>query len=70
MLMVVAVAVVLLFTSLYFTARMVMLNGYTKLENGKSLIQVASAVSLMTEQSQQLDGIVGEYAHWDDTYQY
>ncbi len=70
MLMVVAVAIVLLFTLLYFTARMVILNGYTKLENDKTLIQVASAVSLMAEQSQQLDGIVGEYAHWDDTYQY
>lgn len=70
MLIVVATAMVLLFTLLYLTARTVLLDGYSKLENDKALIQVGSAVSLLEEQSQQLEGIVTEYAHWDDTYQY
>jgi diguanylate cyclase (GGDEF)-like protein/PAS domain S-box-containing protein len=70
MLVVVAVGMVLLFTILFLTARMVLLDGYSKLESKKTLIQVSSAVTLLNEQVQQLDGIVSEYAHWDDTYQY
>lgn len=70
MLVVVAAGMVLLFTILFLTARMVLLDGYTKLESNKTLIQVSSAVTLLNEQAQQLDGIVSEYAHWDDTYQY
>lgn len=70
MLVVVAAGMVLLFTILFLTARMVLLDGYTKLESNKTLIQVSSAVTLLNEQVQQLDGIVSEYAHWDDTYQY
>jgi diguanylate cyclase (GGDEF)-like protein/PAS domain S-box-containing protein len=70
MLVVVALAMVLLFTILFLTARMVLLDGYAKLESNKTLIQVSSAITLLKEQVEQLDGIVGEYAHWDDTYQY
>ena len=70
MLVVVAVAMVLLFTILFFAARMVLLDGYAKLEANKTHIQVESAVTLLNEQIQQLDGVVSEYAHWDDTYQY
>lgn len=70
MLVVVAVAMVLLFTILFLTARMVLLDGYAKLEANKTRIQVSSAVTLLNEQVQQLDGVVSEYAHWDDTYQY
>ncbi len=70
MLVVVAAGMVLLFTILFLTARMVLLDGYSKLESNKTLIQVSSAVKLLNEQVQQLDGIVSEYAHWDDTYQY
>jgi diguanylate cyclase (GGDEF)-like protein/PAS domain S-box-containing protein len=70
LLLVVAVGMVSLFTMLFFTARMVLQEGYTKLETNKTLIQVGSAVTLLNEQTQQLDGIVAEYAHWDDTYQY
>lgn len=70
MLLVVAAGMVLLFTILFLTARMVLLDGYSKLESNKTLIQVSSAVTLLNEQAQQLDGIVSEYAHWDDTYQY
>ena len=70
MLLVVATGMVLLITLLFFAARTMLLDGYSKLENDKTLIQVSSAVSLLEEQSKQLDGIVAEYAHWDDTYQY
>lgn len=70
MLVVVATGMVLLFTILFMVARTVLLDGYAKLESNKTLIQVNSAVTLLNEQSQQLEGIVSEYAHWDDTYQY
>jgi diguanylate cyclase (GGDEF)-like protein/PAS domain S-box-containing protein len=70
MLVVVAAGMVLLFTILFTVARTVLLDGYAKLESNKTLIQVNSAVTLLNEQSHQLEGIVSEYAHWDDTYQY
>ncbi|MDO9204527.1 EAL domain-containing protein [Methylotenera sp.] len=70
MLVVVAAGMILLFTILFLAARMVLLDGYSKLESNKTVIQVNSAVTLLKEQTKQLDGIVSEYAHWDDTYQY
>ncbi|MDP1658088.1 MAG: EAL domain-containing protein [Methylotenera sp.] len=70
MLVVVAAGMILLFTILFLAARMVLLDGYSKLESNKTVIQVSSAVTLLNEQTQQLDGIVSAYAHWDDTYQY
>ena len=70
MLIVVAGGMALLFTLLFLTARTVLIDGYAKLEKDKTLIQVNSAISLLKDQAQQLDGIVAEYAHWDDTYQY
>jgi diguanylate cyclase (GGDEF)-like protein/PAS domain S-box-containing protein len=70
LLLVVAVGMILLFSLLFFTARMVLQEGYAKLEKDKTTIQVGSAITLLKEQTQQLDGIVAEYAHWDDTYQY
>ncbi len=70
MLMVVALGLALLFTYLFFVARYVLLDGYDRLEKDKSLIQVSSAVHLLQEQSQQLEGIVSDWAHWDDTYAY
>ena len=65
-----AVGMLLLFTLLFLAARTVKLEGFTTLENDKTLLQVKSAVSLLDEQSAQIDGIVGDYAHWDDTYKY
>ena len=70
MLVVVAAGMVLLFSILFLAARSVLLNGYSKLESNKTLIQVGSVVTLLNEQVEQLDGIVSEYAHWDDTYKY
>jgi diguanylate cyclase (GGDEF)-like protein/PAS domain S-box-containing protein len=70
MLVVVAGGIALLFTLLYLTAQTVLLDGYAKLEKDKTIIQVTSAMGLLEEQSQQLNGILGEYAHWDGTYQY
>ena len=67
---VVASGLLLLFTILFFAARTVLTDGYSKLETNKTLIQVGSAVTLLNEQVKQLDGIIAEYAHWDDTYQY
>ena len=69
MLLVVATAM-LLFVSLYFSARTVLLDGSTQLERDKTIIQASSVVGLLKEQAQQLDGIIAEYAHRDDTYQY
>jgi diguanylate cyclase (GGDEF)-like protein/PAS domain S-box-containing protein len=65
-----AVGMLLLFTLLFFVARTVKLEGYATLENEKTLLQVKSAVSLLYEQSAAIDGVVGDYAHWDDTYNY
>ncbi|MDP2071436.1 CHASE4 domain-containing protein [Methylotenera sp.] len=70
MLVVVAAGMILLFTILFLAARMVLLDGYSKLESNKTVIQVNSAITLLKEQTQQLDGIVSEYGRWDDTYQY
>lgn len=70
MLIVVAGGIAILFTLLFLTGRTVLLGGYAKLEKEKTIIQVNSAMSLLKEQAEQLDGILGEYAHWDDTYQY
>jgi diguanylate cyclase (GGDEF)-like protein/PAS domain S-box-containing protein len=70
MLIVVAVGILLLFTLIFLSARTVLFEGYEKLEKDKTLIQVSSAMSLLKEQAEQLHGVVGEYAHWDDTYQY
>ncbi|HPX87719.1 MAG TPA: EAL domain-containing protein [Methylophilaceae bacterium] len=70
MLVVVAVGMILLFTLVFFAARKVLYDGYAKLESNKTLIQVSSASTLLNEQIEQLDGIIAEYAHWDDTYQF
>lgn len=70
LLLVVAAGMILLFTLLFFAAKMVLLDGYAKLETNKTSIQIGSAIKLLKEQEIQLGGIVGEYAHWDDTYQY
>jgi diguanylate cyclase (GGDEF)-like protein/PAS domain S-box-containing protein len=65
-----AVGMFSLFALLFFVARTVMLQGYSKLESDKTLVQVNSAVSMLNEQSRQIKSIVGDYAHWDDTYEY
>ncbi len=70
MLMVVALGMVLLFVYLFFVAQSVLIDGYSRLEKDRTIIQTGSAVHLLQEQSQQLDGIVSDWARWDDTYQY
>lgn len=70
MLMVVALGMLLLFVYLFFVARSILIDGYTKLEKERTQIQVGSAAHVIQEQMQQLDGIVSDWAHWNDTYQY
>jgi sensor domain CHASE-containing protein len=70
MLIVVAAGILLLFTLLFLVVRIMLLDGYLKLEKDKTTIQVKSAVSILKDQSKQLDGVAIEYAHWDDTYHY
>ena len=70
MLIVVAAGILLLFTLLFVVVRTMLLDGYFKLEQDKTTIQVKSAMSILKEQSQQLDGIAVEYAHLDSTYNF
>ena len=70
MLLVMAAGMLLLFALVFFVARLVLLDGYSKLEKDKTNIQVASAISLIDEQSIQLSASVRDNAHWDDLYQY
>ncbi len=67
---VVAAGLLLLFAVQFIAARLVLLEGYSRLERDKTLTKVGSAVSLLEEQSRQLDSITADWAHWDDTYQY
>ena len=70
MLLAMAVGMLLLFALVFFVARTVLLDGYSKLEKDKTTIQVNSAISLLKEQSDQLSTSVRDYAHWDDMYQF
>ena len=65
-----AAGMLLLFGLIFFVARNVLLDGYSKLENDKTRIQIKSAISLINEQSDQLSSIVRDNAHWDDMYRY
>ena len=67
---VVAAGLLLLFSVQFVAARLVLLEGYSRLEQDKMLTKVGSAMSLLEEQSRQLDSIAIDWAHWDDTYQY
>ena len=70
MLLAMAAGMLLLFALIFFVARTVLLDGYSKLEKDKNNIQVNSAISLLNEQSNQLNLSVRDNAHWDDIYQY
>ncbi|MGR2737465.1 EAL domain-containing protein [Billgrantia sp. Q4P2] len=69
-LIVVAVGLLLLFAVQFVVGRLVLLEGYSQLEQDKMLTKVGSAVSLLEEQSRQLGSITVDWAHWDDSYQY
>jgi diguanylate cyclase (GGDEF)-like protein/PAS domain S-box-containing protein len=66
----VAMGMLALFAMQFTAAQTLLLKGYSQLEQDKTLIQIGSAVSLLQEQSQQLEGIVSDWAQWDDTYQH
>jgi diguanylate cyclase (GGDEF)-like protein/PAS domain S-box-containing protein len=70
MLLIAALSMLLIFTLLYFAARTVLLDGYSKLENNITLIQLNSAKNLLDEQAEQLSTTVRDNAHWDDLYKY
>ena len=70
MLLAMAAGMLLLFALIFFVARTVLLDGYSKLEKDKATIQINSAISLLNEQSEQLGISVRDYAHWDDMYQF
>ncbi len=70
MVAVVAGGMLVLFATQFIAARTVLVKGYSQLELDKTLIQVRSAERLLADQTQQLDGIVSDWAEWDDTYQY
>ena len=70
MLLAMAAGMILLFALIFFVARTVLLDGYSKLEKDKTMIQVNSAISLLNEQSDQLSVSVRDYAHRDDIYQF
>lgn len=66
----VAMGMLALFAMQLTAARVLLLKGFSQLELDKTLIQIGSAVSLLQDQSQQLDGIVSDWAQWDDTFQH
>jgi diguanylate cyclase (GGDEF)-like protein/PAS domain S-box-containing protein len=70
MLLALMLGMILLFALVFFVARTVLLDGYSKLEKDKTNIQINSAISLLKEQSDQLSTNVRDYAHWDDMYQF
>jgi diguanylate cyclase (GGDEF)-like protein/PAS domain S-box-containing protein len=70
MLLALALGMLLLFALMFFVARTVLLEGYAKLEQDKTLIQISSAENLLKEQAEQLSFAVKDNAHWDDIYQY
>ena len=70
MLLALALGMALLFGLIFIVARTVLLEGYAKLEQDKTLIQISSTTSLLKEQSGQLSTSVRDYAHWDDMYQF
>ncbi|MGB7816422.1 MAG: EAL domain-containing protein [Methylotenera sp.] len=70
MLLALAAGVLSLYALLFFVARTVLLDGYAQLEKDKTLIQVASAESLLNDQISQLDVTVKDNAYWDDAYRY
>lgn len=70
MLLALALGLILLFSLMFFVARTVLLEGYAKLEQDKTLIQINSAKSLLEDQYEQLSASVKDNAHWDDLYQY
>ena len=70
MLLALALGMLLLFSLMFFVARTVLLEGYAKLEQDKTLIQISSAKSLLEDQSNQLNTNVRDYAHWDDMYKF
>ena len=70
MLLAMAAGMLLLFALIFFVARTVLLDGYSKLEKDKTNIQINSAIGLLKEQSDQLSTSVRDYAHWDDMYQF
>ncbi|MCE8034515.1 EAL domain-containing protein [Halomonas sp. MCCC 1A11057] len=68
--MAVATGMLLLFAVQFVAGRLVLLEGYSQLEQDKMLTKVGSAMSLLEEQVRQLGSITVDWAHWDDTYQY
>lgn len=70
MLLALAAGVLSLYVLLFFSARSVLIDGYAQLEKDKTLIQVASAESMLNDQISQLDATVKDNAQWDDAYRY
>ena len=70
MLLALAAGVLSLYALLFFSARGVLIDGYAQLEKDKTLIQVASAESMLNDQISQLDVTVKDNAQWDDAYRY
>ena len=70
MLLMLAVGMLCLFALLSIIGRSALSDGYKKLENDKTEIQINTVLAALNEQSEQLSGVFTEYAHWDDTYQY
>jgi len=67
---VVAVGMMALFAAQFSTARVVLLSGYSQLEQHMAMIQVGGAAKLLADQVQQLEGVTADWAQWDDTYRY
>ncbi|MEQ1599856.1 MAG: CHASE4 domain-containing protein, partial [Methylotenera sp.] len=65
-----AVAMILLFTLLFFVARTALLDGFAQLEKDNTLVYLNSAAGLIQEQVDQLHSQTRDYAHWEDTYQF
>lgn len=70
MLVTAGAGLLLVFALLFIAARTVLVDGFTRLEQDKTNIQLRSAVSLIEDQYSQLGASASDNAVWDDMYEY
>jgi PAS domain S-box-containing protein len=66
----VCLAIIGLMIVLYATSRLVLLGGFARLEEEATHQEVQRALSALSQQLQELDTTVYDWAAWDDTYEF
>ena len=68
MLMITSASLLLIFALLFVAARYVLLSGYAELEQEKTTVLTNSAITLINDQTVQVNANNRDNAHWDDMY--